>query len=438
VPASRSLFAPRTGSGAARVLLVDSKPSIRRGWARALFDAGIDALTAEDIEAAPGLLHGAAPVVLVASAAMLTQPGHGDRTAELLARSTIIALADPTDAGSAVLALRGRVFALLDRVDTPPPGLGILVDSARAVAGHAGAETAPPSTAQAADLVAASSSMRKLVARASSLADAAQPVLVLGPEGAGKRTLARVCHTRGRRSPRPFAVLDMLALDGDEVASAMFDASRAAGSGTLVLHRVDALDREGQAVLLEILTEARPPARIVATALPSLREAERSGVFRSELYYRLAGQILDLPELSARRDDIPVLAYTIARRVTEELGLLPKRFSAEVLRVLRNAPWPGNVPELEERVRAAVVSSARDVLTLGDFGFDRAPARRMAVPDMPYVAARDSVVSEFERAYVDAVVERAQGNLSRAAHLAGMDRANFRRLFRRVRGKTSP
>ncbi len=78
------------------------------------------------------------------------------------------------------------------------------------------------------------------------------------------------------------------------------------------------------------------------------------------------------------------------------------------------------------------------MLTLGDFGFDRAPARRMAVPDMPYVAARDSVVSEFERAYVDAVVERAQGNLSRAAHLAGMDRANFRRLFRRVRGKTSP
>lgn len=419
------------------MLLVDPKPTIRRAWARALFDAGIDALTAEDLDAAPGLLHGAAPVVLVASAALLTRPGgHAERTAELVERATIVALADPADAGPAVLALRGRVFALLDRVDTPPPGLGILIDSARAVAGHASAEPTSPAATPSSDVVAASTLMRKLVARASSFADSAQPVLVLGPEGAGKRTLARVCHVRGRRAPRPLAILDMLALDGDEVASAMFDGSRAARSGTLVLHRVDALDREAQAVLLEILTEARPPARIVATALPGLREAERSGSFRSELYYRLAGHVLDVPELSAHRDDIPVLAYTFARRVTEELGLLPKRFSADVLRVLRNAPWPGNVPELEERVRAAVVSSSRDVLTLGDFGFERSPARRTAVPDLPYVAARESVVSEFERAYVDAVVERAQGNLSRAAHLAGMDRANFRRLFRRVRGKT--
>lgn len=416
-----------------RVLLVDSKASIRRGWARALIEAGIDALTSESLELAPGLVPGRAPVVLVVETDALQDGGHGTATLDLLARSTIVATADPAVASRVAAELRGSVFGVLERMDTAPAGLAVLIDSARRAADSTKTQAAP--TVDAPELVLSSRGIRVAASQILDAADSSSPLLVVGEDGTGKRALARLCHAKSHRAMRPFVALHLAEVGAADLEQAFADASASAGAGTLVLERVDALDREGQRVLSELLDVEVRSARLISTARPTIRARDSEG-FDRDLYLRLGRHVADVPALRDRPDDIPVLAYTCARRVTDELGLPPKRFSVEAVRALRNAPWPGNVPELFARVQGAVVSTERDTLVLGDFGFVRS-RRPEAAPDATYVEARNRSLAEFERAYVDSVLSHVGGNVTRAAQVAGMDRANFRRLVKRTRGRPS-
>ena len=106
--------------------------------------------------------------------------------------------------------------------------------------------------------------------------------------------------------------------------------------------------------------------------------------------------------------------------------------AGETVRVLRNAAWPGNIPELEARVEAAVGSGQTGSIALGELGIARSrPPPPLGVE--PYAEAKRRALIELDRRYVENVLAFAGQNLARAAHLAGMDRANFRRLVRRTR-----
>lgn len=351
--------------------------------------------------------------------------------ASLLERAVIVVLADPTQAADAAIQMRGKAFSVLERADAPPPGLALLVDGAvQATAASAGA---PHPIVAEPEVVVASRAMRTLVAHVTDLADASASFLLLGEDGTGKRTLSRLCHARGRRARLPYVVLGLRELGReDDLEGVVDDALRATGAGTLVLDRIDALEADAQTTLIRLVREPGM-ARIVATALPTLRDRERSGAFSTELYYRVARHVLDVPPLSVRADDLPVLAYSFLRATCERLGLAPKRISSEALRALRAAEWKGNLPELEACVSNAAAAAGRDVLALGDFGFDRPTARRAVAAPESYVEARRAELHAFERAYVESVLAHTGGNVTRAAEIAGMDRANFRRLLRRTR-----
>jgi len=392
-------------------------------------------LTAEDVDSALGLVHGHAPVVLLVEAGRLEQSRNSPRFEELLKRATLVVLADSLNASAIAATVRGTAFAVLDRLDAPPPGLAVLIDSARRSAEEVGSG-APFDEPR---FVASSRALKALVGRVGSLADASMPVLILGEEGTGKRSLARLLHARGGRRARPFVLMSFSETGGDTALAALESAFAAAGAGTVVLDRIDLLERHVQAVLARSIAEAPPAARLVATALPGLREAERAGEFSRDLYYRLAGSILDLPRLCDRPDDIPVLAYTFARQSAEELGLPSKRLSPEALRALRGARWEGNIPELAARVVRAVTLCSKEVITLGDLGFVRSRSDTQPSDDVVYYPlARKQSIGEFERSYVDTVLSQAGGNITRAAQLAGMDRANFRRLVKRSRSSAAP
>ncbi|MFO0548067.1 MAG: helix-turn-helix domain-containing protein [Polyangiaceae bacterium] len=219
-----------------------------------------------------------------------------------------------------------------------------------------------------------------------------------------------------------------------------------AGAGTLVLDRVDRSPSGATPALLELCDPPRLAARVIATGAASLREAARAGDMNSELFHRFAGRIFDVPPLRVRDACIPVLAAVFARGAAERMGLPVPRIAVEAVRALKSAPWPDNLPELRAAIEAAVAAApiraagANDrrgsVLTLGDFGLVR-PRRAGRIEGTlePYAEARTRALAEFERNYVVDVLAHTGGNVSRAAHLAGMDRANFRRLAKRAMEK---
>jgi len=403
---------------------------VRRACARLLIADGCEALTAASLAEGAALLGRREPVVLVAEAelAIRAKADKGSVQKALIERAIAILL---VDIGSVeqLEAAKGVAFAVLERTDAAPFGLALLVTRAReqALRGRSGENDTLGS------LVTSSRAMRAVVARIPSFADARSGVLLLGEPGVGKRAIARLIHERGIRQGRPFVTVGLLEPTLGVLETALRLGAENAASGSLLLDRIDALDERGQALLLRFLREDRA-ARVIATALPTFREQGSHGKPARDLYVELSSHVVDLPRLADRPDDIAVLAQVFARRTSARLGLGARRFSPEALRVLRGADWEGNIPELEARVEAAIAAGGTGSIAMGDLGFSRAK-REPPEGVEPYSEAKDRTVAEFDQVYVENVLAFSGGNVTRAAHLAGMDRANFRRLAKRTKSR---
>jgi len=289
------------------------------------------------------------------------------------------------------------------------------------------------------------------VARTLARLAASELSLVLeGETGVGKSYLAARVHRAGRRG-RPYVVVDCGALPGTLLPSELFghragaftDATRArtgwlerAGDGTLVLDRVEALPQEGQTALLRVLEErrfvpvgsstSRPfRARVVALADAGLRNRMGAGLFRSDLYHRLAGYHAQLPPLRERQEDIGPAARALLRRHARRLG---RRLSLdrEAERLLSAYPWPGNFRELEAVLTRAALQAGGTVI---------GPVELALPPDAwPRVAElaseRVTPLAEVERLYGLWVLAGEGGNVSRAARVLGISRRTLIRWRR--------
>ncbi|RME14243.1 MAG: sigma-54-dependent Fis family transcriptional regulator [Alphaproteobacteria bacterium] len=208
-----------------------------------------------------------------------------------------------------------------------------------------GAEEALP-------LVGRSPAMQALYRLVARVMNTALPVLVVGESGTGKSLIARAIHDFSDRRSEPFVPLapeDFATEDGP--ARALARAAR----GTLLLEAVEDFDAPAQARLTRLLdTLPADGARLIATARADLERRMREGTLREDLYYRLAGVTIAVPPLRARIEDIPALAEHFLARAAAE-GLAPRRLDPEAEEVLRAAPWPGNVRQLENTMRRLLV-----------------------------------------------------------------------------------
>ena len=223
-----------------------------------------------------------------------------------------------------------------------------------------------------------------------------------------------------------------------------------AARGTVFLDDLGALPASAQAHLLRILTdhlvqragEAEPRAvdvRVLAAASADLREQVKAGKFREDLYYRLNVFAIHLPPLRRRKEDIPLLAYHFLQKYGPSAAHPIKRISVEALRLLRENPWPGNVRELAATIEHAVAMARGEAIipadlpaAAGDRYDDTTSAGQEDLIEGTYAEAKDRVVSSFDQAYVERLLQRVGGNVSEAARLSGMDRSNFRRLMKKV------
>ena len=302
-------------------------------------------------------------------------------------------------------------------------------------------------------LCARSVKMRAVVAALEALAATDTTVLIEGETGTGKEVAAQALHDAGPRAGGPFVVLDCGALAPTLVAAELFGHERGAYSGaaepraglleqahggTLFCDEIGELPLEVQPLFLRALErksvrrlggsrERACDVRVVAATHRNLSEEARLGHFRRDLYYRLAVARVRLPPLRERPEDLPVLAQTFAAEQGAPL-------EPELLVLLAAYGWPGNVRELRNVIaRLAARPGERE----GLFGTGELVRPEDPILDgvalRPLGEARERAGQAFERRYLLAALERAGGNISRAAAQAGVSRQLFPRLCARHR-----
>ncbi|MGH8179472.1 MAG: sigma-54-dependent transcriptional regulator [Steroidobacteraceae bacterium] len=279
-----------------------------------------------------------------------------------------------------------------------------------------------------------SDAMHTLIAMATQVAHADVPVLITGPNGAGKEVLADIIHANSSVRSGAYLKVNLGALPQELIEAELFGTEagaftgararvgrfEAANGGTLFLDELGNLAPAGQAKLLRVLQTGelerlgsnvtrRTQVRMIAATNTDLRAAIREGRFREDLYYRLNVIELELPALSRRREDIlPLARHFLAAG---------RELSAEAERALARHSWPGNVRELQNVIRRACLLAATPLIG--------AEALGLPAPEHVDGGAEPAV----DRAAIEQALERAEGVVAHAARDLGLSRqALYRRM----------
>jgi DNA-binding NtrC family response regulator len=313
----------------------------------------------------------------------------------------------------------------------------------------------------------ASPAFRKAISLARRVAVTNASVMLCGESGTGKEVLAQLIHRHSRRVDKQLVPINCAALPENLLESEMFGHRKGAftgadrdkpgllevaNGGTLFLDEITEMSMRLQAKLLRVLqdgvvrrvggeTHQTVDVRFISATNRDPQEAVTNGVLREDLFYRLRVVLIRLPALRERVQDIPILAnhflniYWERHRAREEMPV----FTEASMDVLRSKQWRGNVRELQNVIEhLAVLAEPGQPMHPVDIPFYETSSRdnpEAAIPlalfDEGYHAAREKLVSNFEKAYLSRVVDRAGGNMSKAARLASVDRTTLYRLIER-------
>ncbi|WP_203292349.1 sigma-54-dependent transcriptional regulator [Maricaulis parjimensis] len=284
-------------------------------------------------------------------------------------------------------------------------------------------------------------------------------VLIRGPSGAGKETVARLIHEASPRAAADFVAVSAPGMSPEGVELELFGRENDDGSvkhvgllerahgGTLYLDEIADMPRETQSKLLRLLVEQRfrriggakdvqVNVRVISSTAQDLNTRIQEGTFREDLYHRLAVVPVTVPALAERREDIPSLVHHFVDRLTTSAGFAKREFGEDVMAALQAHSWPGNVRQLRnniERLLILATGGAAEPITLESLpsevvtrenqeaGFDAEKMIALSLRE-----AREN----FEREYLKAQIDRFGGNISRTAAFIGMERSALHRKLK--------
>jgi DNA-binding NtrC family response regulator len=307
-------------------------------------------------------------------------------------------------------------------------------------------------------LIGGSAAMRHLFELINRFAQSDATVLIQAETGAGKELVADAIHQCSPRRAEPFVVLDCSAIPeqlfeaqlfGHEVGAFTGAIKSTAGvfelahGGTLFLDEIGELPLDVQAKLLRAVETRRvrrlggsklfaSDVRIVAATNRDLAAEVNRGNFRADLYYRLAVAKLSIPALRERREDLPLLVQHFLRQLSVSSGNPDPRLPDDFMTRAQRHTWPGNVRELRNAVERAVLLPNHPTL-----GFEAPPKKEgdgFAHIDIevPFKVAKQKLVDEFDRRYLQELLEAHDGNISAAARAAGIERMSIYKMIRRL------
>lgn len=277
-----------------------------------------------------------------------------------------------------------------------------------------------------------------------------EPVLIHGENGTGKEAAARYIHNASPRRNFPLVVVNCAALPPSLTQSELFGYEKGAfthalsprkgkiegaDGGTLLLAGVDELKPEQQSAILRFLQEGyiervggnkpiRVDTRLIATSTSPLDELVTSGRFRSDVFYRLGSLQVMMPPLRERKEDIPLLANRMLSAAPSFLG--SRRLTDTTTICLAKHPWPGNLRELQNRIRQALLLGEKP--TIDPVDMELAPTTANGKNGGQELSL-DAFRSQADRQAISISLALAQNNISAAARLLNISRVSFYRLM---------
>jgi DNA-binding NtrC family response regulator len=317
------------------------------------------------------------------------------------------------------------------------------------------AELLPSENERFGEVIGLSLAMRKIFGVLERIAKTDVTVLLQGETGTGKDLVARTMHEASHRCDGPFVVVDCGAVAPDLIEGELLGhesggatgAQRRQGAfelargGTLFLDEIGELPRDLQPKLLRVLEtqrlrrvggteEIETDVRVIAATHRDLKAQVEKEEFREDFYFRLAVVAPQIPPLRERRDDIPALIEHFSRRLPAGMWKAP---DPEAMARLVGYQWPGNVRELRNVVERSAYLSPNGVIDLVTTGRRRDASEEPVAfdPTMTFREQKERATELFEEAYLQWLLQRAEGNISRAAREADMDRKYLHKLLRR-------
>ena len=293
-------------------------------------------------------------------------------------------------------------------------------------------------------MLGSSAKAQEVFSTISKVANTNAPVLIMGESGTGKEMAAQAVHRRSARSSGPFIAINCGAIPDALLESELFGHEKGAftgahtqrpgrietaANGTLFLDEIGDLPLQLQVKLLRFLQEQtiervggrriiQVDTRVIAATNADLHQSIADGKFREDLYYRLAVVVLRIPPLRDRPSDIPLLAKAFLQKFATQNNKETRDFSPAAMAALQQCAWPGNIRELENRVKRAVIMADGPQITAADLELDTAPLRTLK-------EARE----EVERDLITLALERHGGKISPAAADLGISRPTFYELM---------
>jgi len=277
-------------------------------------------------------------------------------------------------------------------------------------------------------------------------------ILVNGETGTGKELLAKTIHQNSERADRKFIAINCGALTESLLESALFGFEKGAftgavkttpgyfeeaDGGTLFLDEITGTSLKLQTSLLRVLQEKefsrigetarrKTDFRLIAATNDDIEKEVSEGRFREDLYYRINVIPINLPPLRDRKEDIPFLANYFLEQMNGKLSKAVGPFSLETIELMETYDWKGNVRELENLVERVVALKQGDKIESYDLPPHLLKGQDRSVPaaihsDLPYQEAKD----HFEKLYLQEVLRKTNGNISRASEITGIKRQNL-------------
>jgi two-component system response regulator GlrR len=299
-------------------------------------------------------------------------------------------------------------------------------------------------------IITRSMQMEQLLDQAFRVAQRDVSVLITGASGTGKELLANALHKASQRGSKAFVAINCGALPENLLESELFGHAkgaftgavhehqglfREADGGTLFLDEIGDMPLPLQVKLLRALQEQqiRPVGsskqisinvRVISATHRNLADEMAKGNFREDLYYRLNVVNLTLPSLRERSEDIPLLARHLLQKSAERHKVKVSRFSDDAMQLLATAPWPGNVRQLVNAVEQCVALTQTPVIAahLVEQALSSSEQKWPTLTE-----ARDG----FEQSYLLKLLKMTDGNVTRAAELAGRNRTDMHKLMKK-------
>lgn len=306
------------------------------------------------------------------------------------------------------------------------------------------------------EMVGSSPALRMLKEQIAKVAPTTARVLILGESGTGKELAARAIHDAGLRKSKPFIKVNCAAIPEDLIESELFGVVKGAYTGavadregkfalahqgTLFLDEIGDMSLKVQAKVLRALQEGefekvggtktiKVDVRVIAATNKDLKEECQKGNFREDLYFRLSVVPLVMPPLRQRTDDLPLLIEHFMDICCQESGTTPRTFSDDTMKIMMSYQWPGNIRELRNVVERVSILSASNRIEPADLPDHIVQAEPTYLKTFSTGRSLKDVKEEVERAFIQHVMEKNHGNVTRSAAELGIERTNLHKKLK--------